>query len=55
MKYPIADIQRVTVIIKPFVEDDFKKSVEVAWVEYKSGNYLTREELKKKYYVLCGG
>lgn len=48
-QYFITEIEGATLVIKPLIKDDLVHSVESAWTEYKSGNYVTSEELMKKY------
>lgn len=48
-QYFITEIEGATLVIKPLMQEDFADSVESAWTDYKSGNYLTSEELMKKY------
>lgn len=47
--YFTTEIQGSTLVIKPLMQEDFGDSVESAWADYKSGNYVTSEELMKKY------
>lgn len=47
--YYVVEIQGDSLVIKPLIKDDFKSSAENAWREYESGNFVTSEELMKKY------
>lgn len=48
-QYFISEVHGATLVITPLVKDAFKESVESAWSEYKNGDYMTSDELKKKY------
>ncbi|MFA4815365.1 MAG: AbrB/MazE/SpoVT family DNA-binding domain-containing protein [Candidatus Gracilibacteria bacterium] len=48
-QYFITEVEGATLVIKPLMQDAFGDSVESAWSEYKSGNYVASEELMKKY------
>lgn len=48
-QYFTTEIEGATLIIKPLIQDNFVKSVESAWSEYKKGDYVASEELMKKY------
>ncbi len=47
--YFLSEIDGTTLIIKPLIKDELEGSVESAWAQYKSGDYVTSEELMKKY------
>lgn len=48
-KYFVAEVNGDSLVIRPLINDDFKKSVEDSWGEYKKGEFVTQEELMKKY------
>ena len=48
-QYFTTEIQGATLVIKPLIQEHFEDSVESAWAEYKKGDYVTSEELMKKY------
>ncbi len=44
------EIKDDRLIISPMeMTDEFKKSLERSWKQYKEGKYVTFEEIKKKY------
>jgi len=49
-QYFMAEILDGSLVIKPMIEPKtLKKQVEDSWKEYKAGDFVDADELKKKY------
>ncbi len=47
--YFIAEVNANTITLTPLVTADFKEQAEQSWQQYQNGDFITHEDLMKKY------